>query len=127
VGGAIGLAVLATFATERTDTLLAAGEPAAEALNSGFHLAYLIGAGLVVVAIGVAFSVLRVGLPEIAPEPASEPVPASPGEPAPVYVAATAERPAFTVRPLRAPVTNPCEEAGIGVTVGCGGGAGTPP
>ena len=51
VGGAIGLAVLATFATERTEAQLADGESAAAALNSGFHLAYLIGAGMVLVAI----------------------------------------------------------------------------
>ena len=61
VGGAIGLAVLATLATERTDGLLAAGEPTATALNSGFHLAYLIGAALVAVAMAVAVAVLRSG------------------------------------------------------------------
>ena len=59
VGGAIGLAVLATLATERTEGQLANGESAASALNSGYHLAYLIGAGLVLVAIAVAVSVLR--------------------------------------------------------------------
>jgi MFS family permease len=59
VGGAIGLAVLATLATERTDGLLADGEPAASALNSGYHLAYLVGASLVAVAIVVALLVLR--------------------------------------------------------------------
>jgi EmrB/QacA subfamily drug resistance transporter len=59
VGGAIGLAVLATLATERTSSLRADGEPIASALNSGFHLAYLIGAALVVVAIGAAIGVLR--------------------------------------------------------------------
>jgi EmrB/QacA subfamily drug resistance transporter len=59
VGGAIGLAVLATFATERTDGLLADGESTAVALNSGYHLAYLIGAALVVVATVVAVVVLR--------------------------------------------------------------------
>jgi EmrB/QacA subfamily drug resistance transporter len=59
VGGAIGLAVLATLATERTDGLLADGESAASALNSGFHLAYLIGAALVGVAIALAVIVLR--------------------------------------------------------------------
>jgi EmrB/QacA subfamily drug resistance transporter len=59
VGGAIGLAVLATLATERTDGLLANGESTASALNSGFHLAYLIGTGLVGVAIVLAVSVLR--------------------------------------------------------------------
>jgi hypothetical protein len=47
VGGAIGLAVVATLATERTDGLLADGHSAASALNSGFHLAYVIGALLV--------------------------------------------------------------------------------
>ena len=59
VGGAIGLAVLATLASERTDTLLADGESLASALNSGYHLAYLIGAALIGVAIVVAFVVLR--------------------------------------------------------------------
>jgi EmrB/QacA subfamily drug resistance transporter len=59
VGGAIGLAVLATLATERTDGLLADGESAAAALNSGYHLAYLIGAALVAVAVVVALAALR--------------------------------------------------------------------
>jgi hypothetical protein len=59
VGGATGLAVLATLATERTDGLLAAGESSASALNAGYHLAYLIGAALVVVAVMVALGVLR--------------------------------------------------------------------
>jgi EmrB/QacA subfamily drug resistance transporter len=59
VGGAIGLAVLATLATDRTDALIADGEPAAAALNSGYHLAYLIGVALVVVAIVLAVTVLR--------------------------------------------------------------------
>jgi EmrB/QacA subfamily drug resistance transporter len=53
VGGAVGLAVLATLASDRTGELRADGEPAAAALNGGYHLAYLIGAGLV----GVAFVV----------------------------------------------------------------------
>jgi EmrB/QacA subfamily drug resistance transporter len=131
VGGAIGLAILATFATERTDGLLADGEPAAEALNSGYHLAYLIGAALVLVAIAIAFTTLRARIPELAPEPVPEPVaevvPAGAGEPAPAVAAATPERPALTVRPLPRSVANPCEEAGIGVTIGCGGGAGSAP
>jgi hypothetical protein len=59
VGGAIGLAVLATLATERTDELLANGESSASALNAGFHLAYLIGAGLVGVGIVLAVTILR--------------------------------------------------------------------
>jgi EmrB/QacA subfamily drug resistance transporter len=68
VGGAIGLAVLATLATERTDALRASGETAASALNSGFHLAFLIGAALTGVAIVVAVGLLR---PDEAPQ--SEP------------------------------------------------------
>jgi EmrB/QacA subfamily drug resistance transporter len=59
VGGAVGLAVLATLATGRTDDLLAGGEAAAPALNAGFHLAYLVGAALVAVAAVVAVTVLR--------------------------------------------------------------------
>ena len=59
VGGAIGLAVLATLATERTDSLIADGESTAAALNSGYHLAYLIGAVLIGVAIVVALAVIR--------------------------------------------------------------------
>jgi EmrB/QacA subfamily drug resistance transporter len=59
VGGAFGLAVLATLATERANGLIADGVSTASALNSGYHLAYLIGAGLVVVAIVTALAVLR--------------------------------------------------------------------
>jgi MFS family permease len=59
VGGAIGLAVLATLSTERTASLLADGESQAAALNGGFHLAYLIGAGAAALAIIAAVTVLR--------------------------------------------------------------------
>jgi MFS family permease len=59
VGGAIGLAVLATLAAERTSSQTAAGASQLAALNSGYHLAYLVGAGLVAVAVVVALAVLR--------------------------------------------------------------------
>jgi EmrB/QacA subfamily drug resistance transporter len=59
VGGALGLAVLATTATTETGHLRAAGHTAATALNGGFHLAYVIGAALVAVAIVIATVVLR--------------------------------------------------------------------
>jgi predicted MFS family arabinose efflux permease len=82
VGGAIGLAVLATLATERTDALLADGTANAVALNSGYHLAYLIGAVLTVVAVVVAVALLRSGTPEPAAQEAdSEDRPVA-GEPA---------------------------------------------
>jgi sugar phosphate permease len=73
VGGAIGLAVLATLSTERTEGLLDDGEPVASALNSGFHLAYLIGAALAVVAIVVAAVVLRSGDAPANGHPGEEP------------------------------------------------------
>jgi EmrB/QacA subfamily drug resistance transporter len=59
VGGAIGLAVLATVSTERTRTLVAEGKSTLEALNAGYHLAYLIGASLTLVAIVAAVTILR--------------------------------------------------------------------
>jgi EmrB/QacA subfamily drug resistance transporter len=59
VGGAIGLAVLATLSTTRTENLLADGEGTASALTSGFHLAFVIGAALVVAAIAVAIAVIE--------------------------------------------------------------------
>lgn len=59
VGGAIGLAVLATLAAGRTDGLRADGASALVALNSGYHLAYLVGAVLVTAGFGVAVTVLR--------------------------------------------------------------------
>jgi membrane protease YdiL (CAAX protease family) len=62
VGGAIGLAVLATLASERTDGLLADGEPAGAALNAGFHLAYVVGAALALAAIAIA-AVVTVAAP----------------------------------------------------------------
>ena len=59
IGGAVGLALLATLSASRTDTLLAAGETAAEALNGGYHLAYLVGALLVGASLVVALAILR--------------------------------------------------------------------
>jgi EmrB/QacA subfamily drug resistance transporter len=59
VGGALGLAVLATLSASHTESLAAKGESAAAALTGGYHLAFYIGAGLVVAAMAVALVVLR--------------------------------------------------------------------
>ena len=67
VGGAVGLAVLATLATERTQSLAADGEAAMTALNAGFHLAYVVGAVVLAAALAIAATVL---LPEGAAKPA---------------------------------------------------------
>jgi hypothetical protein len=74
VGGALGLAVLATLAATRSGGLLAHGDPVAAALTGGSRLAFLIGAGLIVVALAVAVTVLqpeRRAAREPAPEPAA--------------------------------------------------------
>jgi MFS family permease len=59
VGGALGLAVIATLASTRTDSLLAQGDSTASALTGGYHMAFLIGSALVTAAIVLALTVLR--------------------------------------------------------------------
>jgi MFS family permease len=59
VGGALGLAVLATLSASHSAELVADGEPTAAALVGGYHLAFAIGAALVAVAVLVALVVLR--------------------------------------------------------------------
>src|SRR6266404_868806 len=59
VGGALGLAVLATLAGSRTLSLLHDGAGSAVALAGGYHLAWLVGAGTVVVTLALAVSLLR--------------------------------------------------------------------
>jgi EmrB/QacA subfamily drug resistance transporter len=82
VGGSIGLAVLATLSTERTSSLVADGEGQLQALNSGYHVAYLIGAGLATIAVAIAVFVLRSPQPQAMPAGA-EAVPE--GEPEPAF------------------------------------------
>jgi EmrB/QacA subfamily drug resistance transporter len=69
VGGALGLAVLATLSASRSAALIGTGEPTVSALTSGYHLAFGIGAGLVLVAIAVALTVLE---PERQAEPEAD-------------------------------------------------------
>jgi MFS family permease len=64
VGGALGLAVLATLASTRTGDLSAAGESLDTALVGGYHLAFAIAAMLMVVAIVVAAVVLESDRPK---------------------------------------------------------------
>jgi EmrB/QacA subfamily drug resistance transporter len=59
VGGALGLAVLATLSGSRTEELAKTGDSVASALTSGYHLAFLVGAILVAVATVVAVVVLE--------------------------------------------------------------------
>ena len=59
VGGALGLAVLATVSESRTNALLSQGHGTASALTGGFHLVFAIGAGLMAAAILLALTVLQ--------------------------------------------------------------------
>jgi EmrB/QacA subfamily drug resistance transporter len=59
VGGAIGLAVLATLSTERFQSLLDSGTSRDAALTSGYHVAWLVGAGLAAISAAIAIFVLR--------------------------------------------------------------------
>jgi len=66
VGGALGLAVLATLSTSRSAHLIAQGHATAAALTSGYHLAFWIATGLVGAAIAVVPLVAREDAPELA-------------------------------------------------------------
>jgi MFS family permease len=59
MGGALGLAVLASAATARTTHLVAAGHGTATALTGGYHLAFAIGAVFAVAAAVLGAALLR--------------------------------------------------------------------
>ncbi len=57
MGGALGLAILASLAASRTDTLAASGDSALAALNGGYHAAFLVGSlfAFAAAAVGAVF------------------------------------------------------------------------
>ena len=63
MGGALGLAVLASVAARHTQDLRAAGDGSLVALNGGYHVAFLIGAVFTLAAAAIAAVVLRAGVP----------------------------------------------------------------
>ena len=71
VGGALGLAVLATLSTTRTENLLSDGVSQASALVDGYQLAYFVAVGLLVTAVAIALGVLK-PLPARDEEPVAE-------------------------------------------------------
>jgi EmrB/QacA subfamily drug resistance transporter len=76
MGGALGLAVLASLAAARTDRLLALGADSLAALNGGYHIAFAIGAVFAAVAALLSAALLRA-----APQPAANSLaPAPEGE-----------------------------------------------
>ena len=90
VGGAFGLALLSTFADNRTKALTAQHVSLANAMVGGDHLAFTIGAGSVLTAIVLAVALLRSPRPDARPEaefsqaPAPTPAPTPPLAPSPV-------------------------------------------
>jgi len=59
IGGAVGLAVLATVSTSHTEDLIARGTPQPEALTSGFAVAFWVAVGLAVASFLVTLVALR--------------------------------------------------------------------
>jgi MFS family permease len=67
VGAALGLALLATLSASRASQLVTHGEHIAAALSGGYHLAWAISAGLVLVATALAAALLEAE-PDAKPE-----------------------------------------------------------
>jgi EmrB/QacA subfamily drug resistance transporter len=74
MGGALGLAILASVAASRTSTLKSAGESSTAALTGGYHAAFLGGAIFALTAVALGIGVLRARMPSAAhaPELAAE-------------------------------------------------------
>jgi MFS family permease len=72
MGGALGLAVLASLAASRTDTLLSSGESHLAALTGGYHLAFLAGGIFALSAAALGAGLLRAGMSSADTHPESE-------------------------------------------------------
>jgi EmrB/QacA subfamily drug resistance transporter len=73
VGGALGLAILATVATAHTEALAGGGVPSAVAVTEGFQRAFEVGAGFAFAGALVAIA----ALPQVRRRQAPEPAPAA--------------------------------------------------
>jgi EmrB/QacA subfamily drug resistance transporter len=78
MGGALGLAILASLAASRTSGLVASGESALAALNAGYHAAFLVGSLFALSASVVGAAFLRTTTMVLHREapPAADPLPA---------------------------------------------------
>jgi hypothetical protein len=66
MGGALGLAVLASLAAARTDGLLASGAGSSAALTAGYHIAFACGATFAAVSSLLGAALLRSSQPDAA-------------------------------------------------------------
>ena len=62
MGGSLGLAVLASLAAGRTQSLIASGVPGIEALNGGYHVAFIVGAIFAAVSAILGAVLIRVNM-----------------------------------------------------------------
>ena len=73
MGGALGLAVLASLSTSRSDNLLASGDDLLTALTGGYHAAFLVGALFAIAGAAIGGLLIRAEKPaamHAEPEPA---------------------------------------------------------
>jgi len=77
MGGALGLAVLASIAASRTHSLRVGGAGELSALTGGYHLAFLVGAAFAALAAVLGGTLLREAQPAAEPEVAPAAAPAT--------------------------------------------------
>jgi EmrB/QacA subfamily drug resistance transporter len=66
MGGALGLAVLASIAASQSTNAIASGASQIAALTDGYHAAFAIGAAFALTAAALGFKVLRIAAPAVA-------------------------------------------------------------
>jgi MFS family permease len=62
IGSALGLAIIVAISSSQTEALENIGLPSIEALNSGFHSAFIVGAIISIIATAVAVIGLKIGV-----------------------------------------------------------------
>jgi MFS family permease len=68
MGGALGLAILASLSASRSDSLLESGDSRLEALTGGYHAAFLVGALFAVAGAVVGGLLIRAEQPQMEPQ-----------------------------------------------------------
>jgi EmrB/QacA subfamily drug resistance transporter len=72
MGGALGLAILASIAASRTESLAASGHGPLDALTGGYHVAFVVGAAFAAIGAAVAAALIHAeAMPAHAPEEAA--------------------------------------------------------
>jgi fucose permease len=73
MGGSLGLAVLASLAASRTDTLRASGDGALKALSGGYHAAFLLAAAFALTGAALSSVLIRAAAPATSEHGAASP------------------------------------------------------